>query len=141
MRILFAGTELAGFEDALAAQVRVNGQIATETVEIVNAAHALNFGDGNLAQSLQFRARREFPTIKAAEKFLLTHFAGLAKEGHCEIQCGTSEGDHESVWLPCAVLQAMPEGGYEGVSVTASYTILFSEVSLTDPDGEEGGDE
>lgn len=130
MRILFDGTELAGFFDNPAHDVRVNGKIVTRTVEIIGAAAVRNYDRGNLATGIAFTARREFDKVKEAEVFLLTHFAGLTKKGTCEIQCGLSGDDTQSVYFYDAVLSEVPRGIYSGVSVWVDYTILAGAPSM-----------
>lgn len=133
MRILFAATELAGFADNPAQEVRVNGSILFDAVDLVRAAGRKHYDRGNLSTAISFTVRHEFTTIEAAELFLLTHFDGLTKEGTCEIQCGTHAGDYTSVYFPLAVLHAAPDGNYSGLSVWINYTIAAGKPQLTAP--------
>lgn len=130
MRILFADQELAGFAHNPAQQVRVNGQIVFMATEILNAPAKKLTPLGNLSTEISFTARREFDTIKEAEVFLLTHFAGLTKQGTAQIQCGVESGDYTPVYFANALLTAVPRAIYEGVGVEMDYTILAGVPSL-----------
>lgn len=123
MKIYFAGQLLSDWDAFPAQQVSVNGATVVEAVDIVRAAAKRFFHRGNDSLALQFSARREFATHREAQVFLLSHYSRLPKFGLCQIVCGAPGEVEQSVYFLNAVLAAMPQGGFSGVSVELQYMV------------------
>lgn len=143
MRILHAGTELAGWGLNGPRNVRINGSAVYEAADIILAPTKKIFARGNEISTLSFEVTHAFAALKDAQVWGLTHFRLLAKLGVCEIQCGTASS-YESVFAAGAFLAAMPMAEFRGVAIPVQYSIVAAEFIAAYPvdwPGDNGGTE
>jgi hypothetical protein len=139
MRILFAEQELADFYDPPASQVRLNGAIVFDEVTRPRAASTAFYARANSKNTVEFDVRHEFATIAECEKFALTHFDSLTKEGTLLLWCGENDDDEDDVVTGTGVL-ASCSASYQGVSCRLTYTVHTGVLAAAEPAMDELGD-
>lgn len=115
-------------EHSPTADLRINGQLATDLVHFCGGANVDIEDRGGLAESMEFSTTREFPSLDAAEQFVLDYYSADNPEhdtsGDVTIE---SEGGAWSRTLKGAVIHP-PARSLMGVTVFLRYRITFESI-------------
>lgn len=129
MIIIFETTYLAPGQIQAADQFILNAEQIVDEAEFFRAATRTFFPRGNDSTELSFVTHWSFPTVVAAEVFVLTHTKQLpmtnADQGVLQCICGSdTPATAQTCYMPFAVLKSAHILRYIGTSVDVEYSIV-----------------
>ena len=134
MRILIDNILLADAEPAAGltlSSVSLNGERIVDETTFFRAAARTYFDRGGQGVQLSLGVTREFPSLRLAQRFVLTHHNTVPGQGLIECIVGAG-ADVESIYLEDAILQPQIVS-LEGVAVGINYTIRGGRFSTDTP--------